>query len=200
MYTKHMLRQRRCGFWGYVVVVSRGVGDNLSCWVVSQADIDEEEWLSLYELSDPRGLRDSKISKILLCCNLFAYHVFTIIFLLECFIKIIAMGFIIHKNAYLRDAWNWMDFMIVIVSTIGLAPNLDQSSLKALRTCRILRPLRSMSQLKSMRSLLETFFASIPGLLNVCIFMTFIFTIFAIISINFFIGAQYQFCRSTEEL
>ena len=115
--------------------------------------------------------------------------VFTIIFLIECVIKILAMGFIRHKNAYLKDAWNWMDFLIVIVSVASLTPGLDQSSLKALRTSRILRPLRSMSQLQSMRKLLETFFASIPGLINVCIFMTFIFTLFAIISINFFIGS-----------
>ena len=50
-----------------------------------------------------------------------------------------------------------------------------------------------------MKSLIQTIFASIPGLFNVCVFQTFIFTIFAIISINFFIGKQYQFCRETEE-
>ena len=31
----------------------------------------------------PEGLRDSKISKTLLCCNIFVYHVFTIILLLN---------------------------------------------------------------------------------------------------------------------
>lgn len=50
-----------------------------------------------------------------------------------------------------------------------------------------------------MRSLLTTFFASIPGLLNVCLFQTFIFTIFAIIGVNIFQGKHYQFCRATEE-
>ena len=69
---------------------------------------------------------------------------FTIIFLFECIVKIIAMGFIKHKNAYLRDYWNWMDFFIVIISVVSLTPGADQSSLKAFRTARILRPLRSM--------------------------------------------------------
>ena len=50
-----------------------------------------------------------------------------------------------------------------------------------------------------MRSLLKTFFASIPGIFNVCIFMTFIFVIFSIISVNFFMGRQYQFCRTSPE-
>ena len=84
--------------------------------------------------------------------------VFSIVFLIECITKIIAMSFFKHRNAYLSDPWNWLDFFIVVVSLISLTPCLDQSSLKALRTARILRPLRSMSQLKSMRSLLETFF------------------------------------------
>ena len=51
-----------------------------------------------------------------------------------------------------------------------------------------------------MKILIETFISSIPGLLNVCIFMVFIFTIFSIVGINFFVGKQYQFCRSTLEL
>ena len=71
-------------------------------------------------------------------------NVFTVIFLFECVVKIIGMGFISHKKAYLRDAWNWMDFLIVIISVVSLTPGADQSSLKAFRTARILRPLRSM--------------------------------------------------------
>ena len=51
-----------------------------------------------------------------------------------------------------------------------------------------------------MKSLLQTFFASIPDLFNVCIFMTFISTIFAIIGVNLFVGTQYQYCRSTEAI
>jgi len=32
--------------------------------------------------------------------------------------KIIAMGFIIHKNSYLRDTWNWLDFIVVVVGIV----------------------------------------------------------------------------------
>lgn len=99
------------------------------------------------------------------------------------------MGFIKHKAAYLRDAWNWIDFIIVVVSVIGFTPISNDSSMKAFRTMRILRPLRSMHKLESMRNLLNTFFASIPGLFNVCLFQMFFFTIFAIVAVNFFLGA-----------
>jgi len=39
---------------------------------------------------------------------------FTLFFLFEALIKVFAMGFIIHKKAYLRDGWNFIDFLIVI--------------------------------------------------------------------------------------
>lgn len=32
--------------------------------------------------------------------------IFTIIFTLECILKIIGLGFILEKNTYLRDSWN----------------------------------------------------------------------------------------------
>ena len=71
--------------------------------------------------------------------------VFSLIFLVECIIKVISMGFMLgHKKTYIRDAWNIMDFLIVIISVVSFAPGVDQSSLKALRTARILRPLRSL--------------------------------------------------------
>ena len=40
--------------------------------------------------------------------------VFTILFLAEAAIKIIAMGFVLHRLAYLRNPWNALDFIISI--------------------------------------------------------------------------------------
>ena len=39
---------------------------------------------------------------------------FTIIFLVECWLKIIAMGFVLNKYAYLRQTWNIVDLIIVL--------------------------------------------------------------------------------------
>jgi hypothetical protein len=36
----------------------------------------------------------------------------------ECILKIIGMGFINGRKAYLRDAWNWLDFFVV-TSTVA---------------------------------------------------------------------------------
>ena len=63
--------------------------------------------LALYDYSD----RDSLLirNKILEIAG----TVFTIIFALESLLKIIALGFLFHKNAYLRDGWNIVDFFVV---------------------------------------------------------------------------------------
>ena len=46
--------------------------------------------------------------------------IFTLVFLVEMIIKIIARGFFMHKHAYLRDALNWLDFIVVLSGTISL--------------------------------------------------------------------------------
>ncbi len=40
--------------------------------------------------------------------------VITCIFIIEFIIKLIAMGFIMGKNSYLKDNWNKLDFIVVI--------------------------------------------------------------------------------------
>ena len=110
---------------------------------------------------------------------------FSAVFILECFIKIVAMGFVLHKKSYLFDAWNVLDFFIVCVSIVGFLPiEGGTDSLKALRTFRILRPLRSINKLPSMKSQITVLLGSIPGLMRVFFFIIFIFTIFAIFGTN----------------
>lgn len=42
-------------------------------------------------------------------------YFFLVVFTLECFMKIIAYGLIFHPSAYLRSAWNMLDFIIVVI-------------------------------------------------------------------------------------
>ena len=51
------------------------------------------------------------------------------------------MGFIMEPNTYLRDAWNVLDFCVVLSSILGL---IGSFNLSAIRAVRILRPLRSI--------------------------------------------------------
>lgn len=45
----------------------------------------------------------------------FARYVFSGIYTMEMVMKILSRGFIFHKYAYLRDGWNWLDFIVVLL-------------------------------------------------------------------------------------
>jgi voltage-dependent calcium channel L type alpha-1D len=42
------------------------------------------------------------------------------LYCLEATLKIIAMGFVVHKNSYLRDPFNIFDFIIILVSIASM--------------------------------------------------------------------------------
>lgn len=107
-------------------------------------------------------------------------QVFTNIFIAEAALKILAMGFIVHKNSYLRDAWNVLDFIVVVIGIVEYLP-VPSANLKALRTLRVLRPLRSINAFPSMKKLVSSLLMSLPSLANAVVFMMFIFIIFAIL-------------------
>lgn len=65
--------------------------------------------LSIYDYSDRDSL--TSYNNVLDILN----EIFTFIFLAESIIKILAMGFIMHSNSYMRDGWNILDFFIVIL-------------------------------------------------------------------------------------
>lgn len=67
--------------------------------------------------------------------------VFSVFFLFECLVKILAFGFVRGRNAYMSTYWNWLDFFIVIIGIIDLFPG-ESSNLSSLRSFRVLRPLR----------------------------------------------------------
>lgn len=42
-------------------------------------------------------------------------YLFTAVFSVEAILKILGMGFIMHERSYLRDPWNWLDFLTVFI-------------------------------------------------------------------------------------
>jgi voltage-dependent calcium channel L type alpha-1D len=95
--------------------------------------------------------------------------------------KIMAMGFVLHKNSYLRDYWNWIDFLVVVVGILEFILK-NAFKLRYLRALRVLRPLRSISLFPSMRRLISGIIYSIPSLVNAYVFMFFVYIQFAIFS------------------
>ncbi len=106
----------------------------------------------------------------------------TIIFTMECMIKIIALGFVCHYKSYLRDGWNVIDFFVVCTGLFEFIPG--DINVKALRTLRVLRPLRSINAIPTMRRLVSALIKSLPDFANVFVFLLFIFMIFSIMGLN----------------
>ena len=72
--------------------------------------------------------------------------IFNYLFILECVLKIIALGFTMDGGSYMRDSWNRLDFFIVSISIIDMMlTNTDIPALRVLRMLRMIRPLRVIS-------------------------------------------------------
>lgn len=108
--------------------------------------------------------------------------VFTVFFTIEMVLKILSQGFILHYNAYLRDKWNWLDFVVVITGIMEMM-ELSWFKVRALRTLRVLRPLRSIKASPKMRELVSSLVGSVNSLLNAVVFMMFIFMLFGILGV-----------------
>lgn len=89
-------------------------------------------------------LNSSKIySEIYWICCLLCRYIFLAIYTCEMVIKGIAKGFILNKYTYLRNPWNWLDFVVITsgYATIGM----EVGNLAGLRTFRVLRALKTVS-------------------------------------------------------
>jgi hypothetical protein len=74
------------------------------------------------------------------------------IFTFELLTKVLAYGFLWHPEAYLRDAWCQLDFVVV---TLAWAPILfpTMGNYSVIRSFRALRPLRALKRMPGMPKL-----------------------------------------------
>ena len=119
--------------------------------------------------------------------------IFTVLFTVEATLKIVGYGLIMTEGCYLRDAWNWLDFIVVVTGLISFVPNVGNVS--GLRTFRLLRPLRSLSAIPSMRVLVNTLLKSLIQLGNVFFLTTFFVGVFSILGISLWDGMIHYRCR-----
>lgn len=70
-------------------------------------------------------------------------------------------------------------------------------NLSAIRTIRILRPLRSIKSIPGLRILVSSLLDSLPYLGNVVVFLLYLLTIFGILGLQLFSGANESRCRLT---
>ncbi|XP_058615169.1 voltage-dependent N-type calcium channel subunit alpha-1B isoform X8 [Onychostoma macrolepis] len=114
------------------------------------------------------------------------------IFCFEAGIKIIALGFVFHKDSYLRNGWNVMDFVVVltgILTTVG-----SQFDLRTLRAVRVLRPLKLVSGIPSLQVVLKSIMKAMVPLLQIGLLLFFAIVMFAIIGVEFYMGKFHFTC------
>ncbi|KAE9028177.1 hypothetical protein PF005_g2409 [Phytophthora fragariae] len=121
--------------------------------------------------------------------------IFTVLFAIECTMKIVAMGLFGEQGAYLMDPWNWMDFLVVFIGILAVIPGIPNVSM--LRIFRVLRPLRSLNAVAGMKKLVSALLKSIPELLTVVAFLSFLFFLYGVIGVQLWSGVLHPRCRLT---
>uniref|UniRef100_A0A8C7KAT6 Voltage-dependent L-type calcium channel subunit alpha n=1 Tax=Oncorhynchus kisutch TaxID=8019 RepID=A0A8C7KAT6_ONCKI len=122
--------------------------------------------------------------------------------------KVIAYGLLFHPNAYLRNGWNLLDFIIVVVGLFSAileqATKVDGGTpiggkaagfdVKALRAFRVLRPLRLVSGVPSLQVVLNSIIKAMVPLLHIALLVLFVIIIYAIIGLELFMGKMHRTC------
>ncbi|KAL0121113.1 hypothetical protein PUN28_008671 [Cardiocondyla obscurior] len=144
-----------------------------------------------------------KQDKTVLAQNLESTEVyFLAIFCVEASLKILALGFVLHRGSYLRNIWNIMDFFVVVTGIITVfshGMHLDMD-LRTLRAIRVLRPLKLVSGIPSLQVVLKSIIKAMAPLLQIGLLVLFAIVIFAIIGLEFYSGTLHKTCYSIEDV
>lgn len=118
--------------------------------------------------------------------------IISIIFVVECFIKVIVQGFYCGERTYLKDSWNILDFVIVMFTFLTWAleafAGSDLAFVRGFRALRALRPLRVVSKNEGIKTVVNSLLQSIPALLNVLLIVLLFLLVFGILGIQLFKG------------
>lgn len=120
--------------------------------------------------------------------------VFNTIFTIELVAKMFGLG-VFRPKAFFSEAWNKLDFFIVVTSWLPMLPGLADgvSAAKALRAFRALRALRAFRALKFMKNvnmILSAVGSSLPMMASTVMLALFIIVIYGVAGVQFFKGIQ----------
>ncbi|XP_069760962.1 voltage-dependent T-type calcium channel subunit alpha-1H [Narcine bancroftii] len=120
-------------------------------------------------------------------CN----YVFTIVFVFESVLKLIAFGF----RRFFKDRWNQLDLAIVLLSIMGITLEeieinaslpINPTIIRIMRVLRIARVLKLLKMATGMRALLDTVVQALPQVGNLGLLFMLLFFIYAALGVELF--------------
>ncbi|KAF7997448.1 hypothetical protein HCN44_006019 [Aphidius gifuensis] len=126
-----------------------------------------------------------------------AEYIFLAIYTAEMVIKSIAKGFILNKYTYLRNPWNWLDFVVITsgIATIGM----EVGNLAGLRTFRVLRALKTVSIMPGLKTIINALLHSFKQLAEVMTLTIFCLMVFALFALQVYMGELRNKCVRHQE-
>ncbi|XP_066517733.1 voltage-dependent T-type calcium channel subunit alpha-1H isoform X3 [Hoplias malabaricus] len=126
-------------------------------------------------------------------------YIFTVIFVAEMTVKVVAMGMYVGPGSYLQSSWNVLDGLLVFVSILDILVLLASSGgnrilgiLRVLRLLRTLRPLRVISRAPGLKLVVETLITSLRPIGNIVLICCAFFIVFGILGVQLFKGKFYH--------
>lgn len=179
----------RCRYWCKKLVGSSNEGQaekhNLFNWIVMSCVLvsilmvilDEPSTRLLRKDTSKQGIYDT--IEILL----------SIIFLVEVCIRIVADGFLLTPNAYLRNHWNQLDLCVILLNIATIF--MKEETPRGLSTFRSLRILRLIRYFNGVRDIFVALFQAFPLMFDALIFTFLVLIPFAVYGVNIFGGLMW---------
>ncbi|XP_053195485.1 voltage-dependent T-type calcium channel subunit alpha-1G [Scomber japonicus] len=127
-------------------------------------------------------------------------YIFTVIFVGEMMIKVVAMGLYFGEGVYLKSSWNVLDGLLVFVSLVDILVSIASAGgnrilgiLRVLRLLRTLRPLRVISRAPGLKLVVETLITSLRPIGNIVLICCAFFIVFGILGVQLFKG-KFFYC------
>ncbi|XP_069021396.1 sodium channel protein type 4 subunit alpha B isoform X2 [Embiotoca jacksoni] len=122
-------------------------------------------------------------------------YVFTGIYTFEATVKVLSRGFCMGGFTFLKDPWNWLDFMVISMAYV--TEFVDLGNVSALRTFRVLRALKTITVIPGLKTIVGALIQSVKKLADVMILTVFCLSVFALIGLQLFMGNLRQKCVLT---
>ncbi|XP_076844007.1 sodium channel protein type 4 subunit alpha A [Brachyhypopomus gauderio] len=113
-------------------------------------------------------------------------YVFTAIYTFETIVKMLARGFCIGSFTFLRDPWNWLDFIVIVMAYV--TEFVDLGNVSALRTFRVLRALKTVTIIPGLKTIVRALIQSVKQMGDVVILTVFALAVFTLIGLQLFMG------------